>query len=326
MSRIIETPLQPWVPPTYEVDAAGKVIGVVPTGAHNWGRWGADDQRGTANLLTEGRVVRARELIRTGRTFSLALPIGRGAPVAGTRPPAMHVLTSSTADALLGRHAAHGVQSSDDIVIMPLQTATHIDGLAHFAIGDAMYNGFWIGLTTAATGARRLGAEHLAGGLSGRAVLADVARSHHLDPYTGVIDAPMIEDTLRRQGVELEAGDILLVRTGWLGAFLGEGKSPRTRQAGLAPSVAEWLQARDVSIVAADNRAVEALPYPEGDAILAFHAKAIRDLGQLVGELFDLDELAAHCASVGVYEGFFTATPLPIVGSFGTPVNPLFIF
>jgi kynurenine formamidase len=325
MSRIVEPPLQPWSPPSYQVDAAGKVVGARPEGPNNWGRWGENDQRGTANLLTPEGVLAARGLIRTGRAFSLALPIGRGAKVAGTRPPAMHMLTSGTSDSLAGHRSAHGVQSSDDIVVMPLQTATHIDGLAHFGADDVMYNGFWTGLTTSGSGARRLGAEHLAGGLSGRGVLVDVARHHYLDPFTGVIDADLLEATLQRQQVAPAPGDILLVRTGWLGTFLTAEKTPRTRQAGLAPSTADWLHDHDIAVVAADNRAVEALPNPEGSELLPFHRRAIRDLGLLLGELFDLDELSEHCHAEGVYEGFFTAAPLPFVGSFGSPVNPLFI-
>ena len=45
--------------------------------------------------------------------------------------------------------------------------------------------------------------------------------------------------------------------------------------------------------------------------------------GLLVGEIFDLDELAEDCAGDRVYEFLFVAPPLPITGAVGSPVNPL---
>src|SRR5881409_603378 len=43
---------------------------------NNWGRWGHDDQRGTANLITAAKRAQATSLVRTGRTVSLARDIG----------------------------------------------------------------------------------------------------------------------------------------------------------------------------------------------------------------------------------------------------------
>ena len=39
---------------------------------NNWGRWGLDDQRGTINLITPSRRTQALQMMRTGRTVSLA--------------------------------------------------------------------------------------------------------------------------------------------------------------------------------------------------------------------------------------------------------------
>ncbi|MGW4338461.1 cyclase family protein [Rhodococcus koreensis] len=320
-----DEPLESWRPPEYTVSETGKVIGARPGAPNNWGRWGDRDQRGTANLLTAERVADAGREIRTGKTFSLALPIGKNAPVVGSRPATLHTFVSSTADDVLGSSSALRFQSSDDVVFMPLQGATQLDGLAHVAADDVMYNGFWAGLTTTRSGARRLGIQHHAGGLVGRAVLVDVARHLDLDPYRGVVTADDLESTLDAVGVELRPGDVLLVRTGWLSAYLGEGASPRTRSAGLAPSIIDLLAANDVALVATDTRTVEALPNPEGESILPLHVTALRDLGLLLGELFDMDDLAADCADDGVYTGLFVAAPLPVVGGVGSPLNPLVI-
>jgi hypothetical protein len=44
--------------------------------------------------------------------------------------------------------------------------------------------------------------------------------------------------------------------------------------------------------------------------------------GLLIGEIFDLEELAADCAQDGGYEFLFVAPPLPVSGAVGSPINP----
>ncbi|WP_181782927.1 cyclase family protein [Pseudonocardia pini] len=318
-------PRDHWTPPDYEVDADGKVVGAKPGSPHNWGRWGEDDQIGTANLLTPERAVQASTLIRTGRSFSLSVPFGRGARNLGTRHDPIHLLSATGTDNVAGASSAHHLQDADDLVVLPLQAATHLDGLAHVGRDDTLYNGFWAGTVSAREGATRLSADRLATGLIGRCVLVDAARHADLDPFRGVVDVAVLESTLRAQGVDVGPGDVMLLRTGWIGAYTARDRPPRTRSCGLAPSTLEWIADRDVAMVAADNRTVEALPNPEGTAILPFHRRALHDLGLLLGELFALDELAAHCARTGVYEAFFCAAPLPLTRSVGTPLNPLVI-
>jgi len=318
-----DEPIQPWQPPTYAVDADGKVMGASPGSPNNWGRWGPHDQRGTANLLTPERVAAAARLVRSGRQFSLGLPIGRGQPNPGTRAAPVHLMTRSMADVVVG-DVQLDIESSDDSVFMALQASTQLDAHAHFAHDHVLYNGYWAGVVTGRSGARRLGVHHHGGGIVGRGVLLDAARVGATDPFEGVIDAALLDATERDHGVEIGPGDIVLVRTGWLGAWLGDpALRVRRRNAGLAIDTIEWLAERDVAMVAADNRAVEAIPGPAHLPTLPFHIAALRDLGLLLGELFDLDELARDCASDGVYEFLFVAEPLPVVGAAGSPLNPL---
>jgi kynurenine formamidase len=320
---VTEEALEPWEPPDYRVDREGKVIGASPGTPNNWGRWGRLDQRGTANLLTPARVARAAGLARTGRQFSLALPIGHGQPTPGTRPAPRHVMHRPMSDAVVG-DTMSGIESSDDLIILDLQATTQLDGHGHFARGHVLYNGYWSGLVTGRSGARRLGIHHHAGGVVGRGVLLDVARATGLDPFEGVISPEMLDATAAAQGVEVEPGDILLVRTGWLGTWLDDPDLRRRRRsAGLSLETIDWIAAADVAMVAADNTTVEAIPGPSGHPLLPFHAAALRDLGLLLGELFDLDGLALDCQADGVYEFLFVAMPLPVVNAVGSPLNPL---
>lgn len=91
-----------WTPPSYTVDERGKVIGAVPGEPNNWGSWGDEDQRGTANLCTTERIASACQNVRRGTAFSLALPMGKRSPLLGTRGAILHALTISTGDDVLG--------------------------------------------------------------------------------------------------------------------------------------------------------------------------------------------------------------------------------
>jgi hypothetical protein len=55
-----------------------------------------------------------------------------------------------------------------------------------------------------------------------------------------------------------------------------------------------------------------------------FHTWAIRDMGMMLGEVWNLEELSADCASDGVYE-FLLVAPLPFTGAVGSPLNPVAI-
>src|SRR5438067_3716264 len=172
MRELPDGKLKPWAPPGYEVDALGKVVGAVPGEPNNWGRWGDEDQRGCFNLLTPERVAAAAGLARNGKRFSLALPIGGPQRMPGYRPPPLHLFSNTTGDFVLGDGR---LQYSDDYVVLALQATTQLDGFGHVAGGDVLFNGYWAGLVTATSGARRLGVHKLADGIVGRAVLLDLA-------------------------------------------------------------------------------------------------------------------------------------------------------
>jgi kynurenine formamidase len=342
MNRSQDGPLREWAP-NYKVGADGKVEGAVAGEPNNWGRWGATDQKGTANLCTEDRVLAASRLIRRGRRFSLGIPIG-GFPTPTGRPEPLHFFTSAASDAVLGDSQFADGQSdvfggsnapqfhvSDDHVVLALQYTTQLDGFG-FGIDNSLFNGYWAGLVTARSGARRLGMQNRAEGYVGRGVLVDVARHLGVERLDDEfrIDTPLLEATLQSQGVTVGQGDILLVRTGYLGWYINA--SPTERPAhqvngpGLSATTIPWLAEHGVSLVAIDYLSIEVVSAVEpGQRPIEFHIRSLHDLGLGVGETFDLDELADDCAQDHVYEFFFVASPLPIQGGCGSPLNPIAI-
>ncbi|MEV5843584.1 cyclase family protein [Streptomyces sp. NPDC051985] len=325
-----------WSAPGFSVDGSGRIVGLVNDNVpNNWGRWGEDDQRGTANFITPEAVAAAAALIRTGRTISLAVPLDATGPVHPTRPNVVHLFGYSGADHAVGSdlgRIAPGFQGADDYLFMPLQGSTQWDGLAHIFHRDAMYNGFWMGNVEGFGGARKCSIQLLKDSLTSRGVLLDVAghlRAERCAP--GVpITADLLDACAQAQGVEIGTGDILLVRTGhvpWYYALADKQEFWSTGAPGLALDTVEWIHQHEIAALAVDNVAVEVEPSEDPERpYYPLHVRLIRDLGLTLGEVWWLEELAAECAEQGRYEFFLTASPLNITGGAGSPVNPLAIF
>jgi kynurenine formamidase len=291
----------------------------------NWGRWGADDERGTINFVTPEVIRRAAACVRRGAVFSLALPLSADGPQFGQggRVNPVHLMTSLqnplSAD-------PEGPRYADDVIVMPLQCATQWDSLAHVHYGGQLYNGHAVSTLTTA-GAGRNGIDKVTTGIISRGVLLDVARAQgvaRLRPGQAI--GPVeLEATERAQGVRVESGDVLLIRTGHMRAFTVDHDrvAYMKQMPGLGVASVEWLHAREVAAVASDTNMVEVFPLEDPAVMLPFHALCIRDMGLTLGEMFDLEALAEDCADDRIWTFLFTAPPLPVTGGVGSPINPL---
>ncbi len=290
----------------------------------NWGRWGEDDQLGTSNLRTPERIKAAAELIRTGKVFDLGIPLDEHGPQfgeGGRTNPVRHM------SVLGGASSEHGAQRyNDDYVFMPLQAATQWDALSHVYYDDVLYNGFPSD-SVDSSGAHRLGIETQAKGIVGRAVLLDVAAHVGVDwlPAGYVIMPEQLDEIAAAEGVEVRPGDIVLIRTGWRRKFVEEsdGRTFLSEEPGIGLECCEWLREHDVAAVASDNWALEAVPFQTDDEVFPVHMVLIRDIGIMIGEMFDLEEIAADCREDGVYEFFLCAPVLKFTRAVGSPINPL---
>jgi kynurenine formamidase len=287
----------------------------------NWGRFGADDEIGTLNFITPEVVKKAAACVRRGQVFSLGLPFDKDGPQLGdgARTNPVHTMT-----AIGGTYGPF--HFNDDSVAMPLQCATQWDSLAHVYYDGKLYNGHPVESVTAA-GAARNSIDKAGRGILSRGVLLDVARARGVDRLKAgdVVTPKDLEAAERAAGVRAEPGDVLLVRTGHITVFTVD--RDRTGymkvEPGLGIDSVEWLHAREIAALAADTMAVEVIPFEDPALPLPVHMLCIRDLGLTLGEMFDLEELAADCARDRVYEFLFSAPPLKVTGGVGSPLNPL---
>jgi kynurenine formamidase len=276
----------------------------------NWGRWGADDERGAANLLTPETVLAACAAPTAGRVYNLGIEVRQGAPVAGRRTSPVHLMSSDGGDyAALGRE---DWGTADDYLFLASGGTTHIDALSHVWSGGTLYNGFPY-TEVRSSGAARCGIEKT-GGLVTRALLLDLTSG----PDDASLTGADIEALLRDRGLEARPGDALLFRTGWMEAALAGELDGRSFPV-VDPEAAGWLAERDVALVGADNPAVEATGVR--GVLPPLHRVLIRDLGVYIVEMLDLRAPAAD----GVTSGLLVVAPLLVSRGVNSPVNPLLI-
>ena len=294
----------------------------------NWGRWGADDVLGTLNFLTEAKRREGAALVRRGVSFSLSLPFDMDGPQKGwrRRTNPVHTMLDTGTDAALGLQGfPHGLGGADDVIAMPLQCSTQWDGLGHIFDHGKAWNGRDAARTVTSDGDLVTGIEHMAPFVAGRAVLLDVERVLGELPDGFAITGEHLARTAAAHGVAVGTGDIVVVRTGQLARAKrdGWGEYAGGPAPGLSFTSAGWLHRTEIAAIATDTWGFEVRPNEFDHAFQPLHQVAIPNMGLLIGEMWDLDALAADCAADGVYEFWLTAAPLRITGAVGSPVNPV---
>jgi kynurenine formamidase len=284
----------------------------------NWNRWGAADERGAANLIDADAVRRGLAAVRDGRPISLAAPIvaNRGFGLVG-RPDPQHFMLRDGGDYAAGLPERAGFGFADDWVAMPTHGVSHLDALSHIWQSGLMYNGHEASSVTS-RGARRCGIEKV-GPIVTRGVLVDLLAPGQSYLSAGEpVSAERLQDALDALDLELQPGDALLVRTGWLAAWAA-GAANASAWPGLHLDCAKLLAEADVTLVGADNVGVEVFPSQVPDCQVPLHVALVRGRGVYFSELLDLDELAAS----GRTSFLLVIAPLPLVGAVGSPVSPV---
>lgn len=297
----------------------------------NWGRWGPDDEVGALNHLDAGQVLRGISEVRTAEVFTLQIRMGRpsGDPVWPGRRGIQrrNVVDESSWDGGDGPRMPGGARFADDVARLSLQGTTHCDALGHVWYDGRLWNGYDSRTTVGALDKASVLpiAER---GMVGRGVLIDMALHRGVDHLTpdDTFDHHDLLAAAAAQGVTIEWRDILLIRTGWLGAFYRTGRCDLP-EPGLRYSreLVEWFQEREIPCLVTDTMGNEATYQPGTGVALALHCALMRNLGVVLTEMCWLDDLATACAADGRWSFLYAAAPLKVVGGTGAPVNPLAI-
>lgn len=294
----------------------------------NWGRWGAEDERGTLNYITPEKICAAAALVKRGRSISMEIPINT---IAGpdNPNPAIHYMTTAH-DVDVG--AGEGLHFATDFLGIQFHgdCHTHIDALCHIAYKGQLYNGRPADSVTS-RGAHGLDITAYANGIVGRGVLIDMPRLRGvkwLEPGEAVTRAE-IEAAEEAQGVKLGEGDVLVFRTGhhrrrlelgaWDPGYTGGGR------AGLDPYALTLLQERKVAAFLPDGDG-ETVPAQVDGIYYPIHPLQVTAMGMCVADSLQFEDLLKVCEEEGRWEFLVVLAPLALPTATGSPFNPIAIF
>ena len=284
----------------------------------NWGRWGKDDELGTANLLTDVKRKQAASLVRSGVSVSLAHnPLKEKAD---DNPQPYEVTVAVPKPDSIGtgdtfRISYHGYAHS------------HLDALCHIFHKGMMYNGVSNSVVTAAS-CGKFGIKGLKNGIVTRGILIDIPRLKgvpYLEPGTPVFPED-VEAWEKKAGIKVSSGDVIFLRTGrWARRAKVGPWAIATQAAGFHASIAPWLKARGVAMLGSGAAADVTPSLVEGIG-LPVHVLTIAALGMNLFDNQDLEAVAETAAKLSRWEFMLSVAPMPVQGGTGFPVNALAIF
>ena len=288
---------------------------------------------GPAGEQSAEEVLAALKLPQRGKVFSLALPRYTGMPLFGSHPP-FQVTMYRTPSGLRGDGVQpwgpnNGVnlQYMAENVSGTAHSGAHVDALAHMTIGE---DDHWYGGGNAR---EHLGDRGPSVG-DGSKLPAFIRRGVLLDVpgYQGVealeshqpVSAEHLQATAEHQGVTIRRGDVVLIRTGYLGAWPDPDRMALHTTAGPDISAARWLLDQGVVATGSDTETYEVQPAPDAGSPAnpqPVHTLLLIENGIYLFEGIYLEELARE----QVYEFLFIALPLKIEGTTGSMLDPVAI-
>jgi kynurenine formamidase len=280
-------------------------------------KWGAQDERGSANHMKAESVLRAARLVKTGEVIEIGHVLGPNMPFFGTRRFDVHTKRTFM------NQPSNRRGSNEELVVSEIgQVGTQFDGFAHQTHEDSMYNCHKVSEQETRSGFKKLGVEKV-GMLMTRGILIDVAALKGVDilPDAYEITVADLEAALERQKLAIQPGDAVLIHTGWGRLWAKDNARYVKSCPGVGVKAAEWLVAKDPMLVGADNWPVEVSPNPDPDLSLPGHQIFLVLNGVHLLENLKLDELA----SKRVHEFAFAMQPLKIQGGTGSTVAPVAI-
>jgi kynurenine formamidase len=289
--------------------------------AQDWtkSKWGPDDEIGSANYMTPELTLKAVQLVKTGKTYALGIPVGSTTPA---YPPRSFKVTIVQP----GQAGSPGLGPSkttynDDIIEGWAGVGSQIDGLGHIGIEHVYYNGNKLADFAEPTGLKKFGIEKIPP-IVARGVLLDMAAHYGTDVVKEgtAFNVKEIEEVAKKQGVEIRQGDVVIFHTGWVGLIGKDDKRYNSGEPGLGVEGAKYLVGKGVVAIGADTWGLEVLPF-ESKNVFEVHQILLPMNGTYILENMNTAALAADKA----YEFLFVLGTARFKGGVQGMINPVAI-
>jgi kynurenine formamidase len=289
--------------------------------------YGPDDQLGALNKMTPESKAAIMARVDGSMVYDLSIDYFVGMPsFQAAGDPSYQIYMSHTpqgtvvdnlngAGEAVNRHVCY----SGDVVMMYTHTGTHIDALNHFGVDGKIYNNFTVDEHLGSRHWYKGGAETIPP-IVARGVMLDIAGLKEVEclPPSYAITIEDCQQALERSGLQIEDGDVVMVRTGRM-AYWPDGSKVLGDPPGLSLEAARWLTSLGIMAIAADQECVEVGPSQHEDNWLPGHGHFLAEAGVPMIELVNLEELA----HAGIAEFCLVAAPIRLRGASGAPIRPL---
>jgi kynurenine formamidase len=298
------------------------LLGAVSTAnAQDWtkSKWGPDDEIGAANYMTPELVLKATQLVKTGKTYALGIPVGSTTPAYPPRSFKVTIVQPGQAgNAGLGPTKT---TYNDDIIEGWAGVGSQIDGLGHIGVEHVYYNGNKLADFADPTGLKKLGIEKIPPIVT-RGVLLDMAAHFGTDVVKEgtAFNVKEIEEVAKKQGVEIRQGDVVIFHTGWVGLIGKDDKRYNSGEPGLGVEGAKYLVGKGVVAIGADTWGLEVLPF-ESKNVFEVHQILLPMSGTYILENMNTADLAKDKA----YEFLFVLGTARFKGGVQGMINPVAI-
>jgi kynurenine formamidase len=292
-----------------------------PAAAQDWtkSKWGPNDEIGAANYITPELVVKAAQLVKTGKTYNLGIETNAKTPA--YPPRAFKITIVQPGQAGIPGLGPSKTTYNDDIIDGWVGVGSQLDGLGHIGIEHVYYNGNKSADFADPSGLKKLGVEKLPP-LVARGVLLDMAAHFGTDIVKEgtAFNSKEIEEVAKKQGVEIRQGDVVLFHTGWVSLIGKDDKRYNNGEPGVGVDGAKYLAGKGVVAVGADTWGVEVVPF-ESKNIFEVHQILLPMNGTFILENMHTGPLAADKA----YEFLFVLGVPRITGAVQGIINPIAI-
>lgn len=226
--------------------------------------YGPKDEIGAANLLTPDLVRRAVSLVKTGKTYPLAVPVSKDLPAFRHRSFKLYNIQPGQQAGLT--QGPNKFTFNDELAVAWTGVGTQLNGIGHIGIDNVYYNGNKAADFVTVEGVKKLGVEKVPPIVT-RGVVLDMTAHYGKAIVPGGTEFTVadLQAVLRKQGVTLRRGDVVLFNTGWLELIGKDDKQFLEVEPGIGMAAARWLADQGIVAFGGDTWASEVYPNPSGE-------------------------------------------------------------